>query len=176
MTIFDYVVLGIIFVSVLLSIIRGFVRESLSLAGWIVAFVVAGSFAGDFEPMLPVEIGGEGIRLLAAFIVLFLSVLIVAVLITKLLSALIKSVGLGFIDRFLGAAFGLVRGLLVVTILILVAGLTALPQQSFWDQALLSQPLENVAMKVLPWLPNDISKRIDFKGSEKYQRRDGSKF
>lgn len=171
MTMFDYVVLGIIFVSVLLSIIRGFVRESLSLAGWIVAFIVAGSFAVGFEPMLPPEIGGESIRLLAAFIVLFLSVLIVAVLITKLLSALIKSVGLGFIDRFLGAAFGFLRGLLVVTVLILIAGLTALPQQSFWQQALLSQPLENVAMKVMPWLPREISNRIDFEGKENYQRQ-----
>ena len=170
MTIFDYVVLGIILVSVLLSIIRGFVRESLSLAGWIVAFVVAGSFAVAFEPMLPPEIGGESIRLLAAFIVLFLSVLIVAILITKLLSALIKSVGLGFIDRFLGAAFGFLRGLLVVTVLVLIAGLTALPQQSFWQQALLSQPLENVAMKVMPWLPRGISSRIDFEGRENYQR------
>lgn len=176
MTIFDYVVLGIIFVSVLLSIIRGFVRESLSLAGWIVALVVAGSFAVQFEPMLPAEIGGEGLRLLAAFIVLFLSVLIVAVLITKLLSALIKSVGLGFIDRFLGAAFGFLRGLVVVTILILIAGLTALPQQSFWHQALLSQPLENVAMKVMPWLPKDISKRIDFEENENYPRRNGANF
>jgi len=170
MTIFDYVVLGIILVSVLLSIIRGFIRESLSLAGWIVAFVVASSFTVDFEPMLPPEIGGESIRLLAAFIVLLLSVLIIAVLITKLLSALIKSVGLGFIDRFLGAAFGFLRGLLVVTVLILIAGLTALPRQSFWQQALLSQPLENVAMKVMPWLPREISSRIDFEGSENYQR------
>lgn len=170
MTIFDYVVLGIILVSVLLSIIRGFVRESLSLAGWIVAFVVASSFTVDFEPMLPSEIGGESIRLLAAFFVLFLSVLIVAVLITKLLSALIKNVGLGFIDRFLGAVFGFLRGLLAVTVLILIAGLTALPQQSFWQQALLSQPLESVAMKVMPWLPKGISSRIDFEGNENYQR------
>lgn len=170
MTIFDYVALGIIFVSVLLSIIRGFVRESLSLAGWIVAFIVAGSFAVDFEPMLPAEIGGESLRLLASFFVLLLSVLIVAVLITKLLSALIKSVGLGFTDRFLGAAFGFLRGLLVVTVLILIAGLTALPQQSFWQQALLRQPLENVAMKVMPWLPRDISSRINFESSENYQR------
>lgn len=166
MTIFDYVVLGIIFISVLLSIIRGFVRESLSLAGWIVAFVVAGSFTGDFEPMLPAEISGETLRLLAAFFTLFLSVLIVAVLITKLLSVLIKSVGLGFIDRFLGAAFGFLRGLLIVTVLVLIAGLTALPQQSFWQQALLRQPLENIALQAMLWLPKDISSRINFESSD----------
>ena len=166
MTTFDYVVLGIILISVLLSIIRGFIRESLSLAGWIVAFVVAGSFVTEFEPMLPSEISGETLRMLVAFIVLFLSVLIVAVIITKLLSALIKSVGLGFIDRFLGAAFGFLRGLLIITILILIAGLTAIPQQSFWQQALLSEPLENVAIKIMPWLPEEISSRINFERNE----------
>ena len=168
MTIFDYVVLGIFLVSVLLSIIRGFIRESLSLAGWIVAFVVAISFATDFEPMLPPEIAGESLRMLAAFIVLLLSVLLVAVIITKLLSALIKSVGLGFIDRSLGAAFGFLRGLLIVTVLILVAGLTAMPQQSFWQQAILSDPLEKVAIKLMPWLPSEISSRINFENKEDY--------
>ncbi len=168
MTIFDYVVLGIIFISVLLSIIRGFIRESLSLAGWIVAFVVAGSFAVDFEPMLPPDIGTESIRLLISFIVLLISVLLVTVLITKLLSALVKSVGLGFIDRFLGAIFGFLRAMVVITLLVLIAGLTALPQQVFWQQALLKQPMETAAKEVMPWLPEGLSGRINFDYGEDY--------
>ena len=77
MTILDYVVLGIIFVSILVSIMRGFVREILSLAGWVIAFILAGSFAGQFEPMLPSSVTGESLRILIAFVVVFISVLLV---------------------------------------------------------------------------------------------------
>ncbi len=162
LTLFDYVVLGIFFISIILSIMRGLVREVLSLAGWVVAFIVAGSYATEFEPLLPSEIGGESLRVLVSFVVVFLLVLIVTVLLTMLLSTLIKGIGLGFVDRILGSVFGFLRGLLVVTLFVLMAGLTALPQQSFWQLALLSRPLEVVAMQVIPWLPNDLSSRISY--------------
>jgi len=149
-----------------LSVIRGFVRESLSLAGWIVAFVVASSFTVDFEPMLPTEISGERVRLLVAFVVLLISVLLITTLITKLLSTLVKSVGLGFVDRFLGAAFGFLRGVVINTLLVLTAGLTALPQQDFWQQALLKHPAETIAKEVMPWLPSDLSQKITFDSDE----------
>lgn len=166
MTILDYVVLGIIFVSILVSIMRGFVREILSLAGWVIAFMAAGSFAGQFEPMLPSSITGESLRILIAFVVVFISVLLVMMLVTMLLSSAIKSVGLGFIDRLLGAFFGFLRGFVVVMILVLIAGLTGLPKQPFWQQALLNRPLETAAMEVVAWLPNEISQRISFENDE----------
>ncbi len=166
MTIFDYVVLGIFVVSIVLSIMRGLVREVLSIAGWVIAFVAASTYAGDFEPMLPSEVSGESLRMIASFFVLFISVLLVTSLIIMLLSALIKGIGLGFIDRLLGAAFGFLRGLLIVTILVLIAGLTTVPQKSFWEQAQLSSPLETFAVYVKEWLPDDLSKRINFEREE----------
>lgn len=162
MTIFDYVVLGILVVSVLLSVIRGMVREALALAGWVVAFMVANFFAADVAPMLPAGISGESLRILAAFAALFLTTLLVMSLVTMLASALIKSVGLGFADRLLGSLFGLVRGLLIVVLMVLLAGLTALPKEPFWRQALLSEPLETVVIMLKPWLPQDLSKRISY--------------
>jgi len=166
MTILDYVVLGIIFVSILVSIMRGFVREILSLAGWVIAFMVASSFAGQFEPMLPSSVTGESLRILIAFVVVFISVLLVMMLVTMLLSAAIKSVGLGFIDRLLGAFFGFLRGFVIVMILVLIAGLTGLPKQPFWQQALLNHHLETAAMEVVAWLPNEISQRISYENDE----------
>ncbi len=166
MTIFDYVVLGIFVVSIVLSIMRGLVREVLSIAGWVIAFVAASSYAGDFEPMLPSEVSGESLRMIASFFVLFISVLLVTSLIIMLLSALIKGIGLGFIDRLLGAAFGFLRGLLVVTVLVLIAGLTTVPQKSFWEHAQFSSPLETFAVYVKDWLPDDLSKRINYEREE----------
>ena len=83
-------------------------------------------------------------------------------LIAMLISALVKSVGLGFADRFFGSLFGFIRGLLVVLLVVLGAGFTALPQEPFWQKALLSKPLETAAMFVIPWLPPDLSTRINY--------------
>jgi membrane protein required for colicin V production len=145
---------------------RGFVREILSLAGWVIAFMIAGSFANQFEPMLPSSVTGESLRILIAFVVVFISVLLVMMLVTMLLSSAIKSVGLGFIDRLFGSFFGFLRGFVVVMILVLIAGLTGLPKQPFWQQALLNRPLETAAMEVVAWLPIEISQRINFENDE----------
>jgi membrane protein required for colicin V production len=162
MTIFDYCVIAVLAVSVLLSLIRGVVRELLSLAGWIAAFMAANSFASGFAPMLPSSIGGESIRVFLAFAVLFFSTLLGAGLITMLISALVKTAGLGFADRFFGLLFGLARGVLVVLLAVLAAGFTTLPQEPAWQKAMLSKPLEMAAIMVVPLLPPDVSSHINY--------------
>jgi membrane protein required for colicin V production len=162
MTPFDYAVLLIVGVSVLLSVLRGMVREILALLSWFVSFWVANVYAGRLVPLLPDSIPNVSLRYLAAFVALFLVAMLVMSLITIALSELTKTIGLGPLDRLLGAFFGLVRGLLVVTILVLLAGLTSLPRQGLWRNAMFSAPLEAVAVKVKPWLPDDFSKRINY--------------
>ncbi|MBS0423470.1 MAG: CvpA family protein [Proteobacteria bacterium] len=166
MTALDYVVSGIFLISVILSIYRGFVREALSIAGWVVAFIVASAYASFFEQFLPAEIAGETLRISIAFVLTFLSVLLITALATMLLTTLIKGIGLGFIDRLFGSIFGLLRALVIVTLLTLIAGLTTIPNQVFWQHAVLSRPLEAIAIQVLPWLPTDLSKRISFERKE----------
>src|SRR5690242_9810489 len=121
MTAFDYGVLAILGISVLLSLVRGVVRELVSLAGWIVAFMVANSFAAWFAPVLPSFITGELLRMSLAFAVLFLASLLAMSLVAMAASALTKTAGLGLADRFLGSLFGLVRGLLAVLLIVLAA-------------------------------------------------------
>lgn len=162
MTSFDYAVLLIVGFSVLLSVMRGVVREILALLAWGAAFVVANAFSEQLVPMLPAAIPNESLRYLAAFVILFLVTLLVMSLITIALSEIIKNLGLKPADRLMGAAFGLVRGMLIVLVLVLVAGLTALPHQVFWRNAMFSAPLEAVAQTVKPWLPEDFSKRINY--------------
>jgi len=162
MTIFDYAVLGVLAVSILLSVMRGAVRELLSLAGWVVAFMAAKSMAASFAPLLPASIEDASIRMSVAFIAIFLATLLAMGLVAILASAMIKTVGLGFVDRFLGSLFGLVRGLLVVLLMVLVAGLTTLPREPFWQKALLSKPLETAVTMMMPWLPQDLSAHIHY--------------
>jgi len=162
MTIFDLVVLIIFIVSVLLSIVRGIVRESLSLAGWVVAYMAAKMFAKDFVIVLPLSITDDSLRMVISYVAVFLAVLIVMSMVTMLASALIRTVGLGLVDRSLGALFGFARGLLVVLLLVLSAGLTTLPQEPFWKKALLSKPLETGVIMIVPWLPRGLTRRINY--------------
>ncbi len=162
MTSFDYAVLLVIGLSVLLSVMRGVVREILALLSWVAAFWIANTFCVQLVPLLPATIPNESLRYLAAFVILFLVSLLAMSLITITLSELIKNLGLKPADRMLGALFGLVRGMLIVLVIVLVAGLTALPHQSFWRNAMFSAPLEAVAQQVKPWLPEDFSKRINY--------------
>lgn len=162
MTAFDYAVLLIVGFSVLLSVMRGMVREVLALLSWVAAFWVAKAYAVHFAPMLPKGIPDQELRLLAAFLVLFLVTLLLASLLTIALSELIKTVGLTFLDRGLGALFGLVRGGVIVMVLVLLAGLTSLPRQPLWQNAMFSAPLEAVAIAIKPWLPADFAKRIRY--------------
>ncbi len=162
MTIFDYAVLGVLAVSMLLSVMRGAVRELLSLAGWVVAFMAAKSLAANFAPLLPASIEDESLRMSVAFVAIFLAALLAMGLVAMLASAMIKTVGLGLVDRLLGSLFGLVRGLLIVLLVVLSAGLTTLPQEPFWQKALLSKPLETAVQVMMPWLPQDLSERIHY--------------
>lgn len=162
MTVFDYAVLAIVGFSVLLSVIRGLVREVLALAGWVVAFVVASLFAEDAAALVSRDVPGEALPLLVGFAGVFLAVLIAMSLLAIVASKLVKSAGLGMEDRVLGGVFGLVRGLLVVMVLVLAAGLTALPRHPEWINAVLSGPLEAIAGHIRGWLPAGLSKRITY--------------
>ncbi len=162
MTGFDYAVLAIVGISVLLSIIHGFVRELLALASWIVAFLAAQNYAADVAPLLPVAITSGSGRLLAAFLAVFLVVLLAMTLAANLLFRLFRAAGLGLADRALGAVFGLVRGFAIVMVVVLLAGLTALPRQPVWRDAMLSAPLEALANAIKVWLPYDLSKHINY--------------
>jgi len=163
MTVFDYAVLTILGFSVLLSVIRGLVREVLALLAWVAAFVAASLFGGKLAALLPPEIPSEQLRLLGAFIGIFFVVLLVMGLLAVLISRLVKSAGLSVEDRILGGLFGFARGLVIVMVLVLLAGMTALPKNPEWRNATFSPPLETLAVIVRHWMPADMASRINYR-------------
>jgi membrane protein required for colicin V production len=162
LTVFDYAVLLIVAVSVVLSLVRGFTREVLALAAWVIACIAASLLAGSLAPSLQGVIANESLRVLAAFIAVFVATLIAMSLIAVLVSRLIRSAGLGLEDRLLGGVFGLARGLLIVMVLVVLGGLTALPRQPVWTEAMLSPPLEALAVALKQWLPQAMSRYISY--------------
>ena len=162
MTLFDYAVLTVISVSVFLSVMRGFVREVMALAGWIGAFLAAVMLTGTVSDWIAPSIADERLRALTAFAGVFFATLLAAGMLALAFSRLVKKAGLGLEDRVLGGVFGLARGLLIVVLLVLVAGVTKLPKQPAWNNALLSPPLEALAGEIRPWLPRGLSRYISY--------------
>ncbi len=162
MTIFDYLVLFVLICSVVISTLRGLMKEMLSLASWVVSFLIANAFGEDLAKLLPDAIPGEVTRLIVAFIALFIGVRLLMMLLTMAVDAIIKASGLSIADRGLGGLFGLGRGLVIVLAVVLVCGMTALPQQAFWKGALLSPLAETAARTVKPFLPGEFVRHVRF--------------
>jgi len=161
-TIFDYLVLFILIASVVISTMRGLVKEILSLAGWVAAFVVANAFGAKLAPMLPSLIPGEALRLIVAFIALFLGVRVLMGLLALAITAMIDAAGLSLADRGLGGLFGLGRGIVIVLAGVILCGMTSIPQQDFWKDALLSPLAETGARTVKPFLPAALAQHVQF--------------
>ena len=162
MTIFDYLVLFVLVASVVISTLRGLVKEILSLLGWEVAFVVANAYGAQLAPMLPTMIPGEAVRLMVAFVALFLGVRILMGLLTMAVDALVQAAGLSLADRGLGGLFGLARGIVIVLFGVILCGMTSIPQQDFWKNALLSPMAETGARTVKPFLPAALAQHVQF--------------
>jgi membrane protein required for colicin V production len=161
-TIFDYLVLFILIASVIISTLRGLVKEILSLVGWVAAFVVANAFGAKLAPMLPSVFPGETVRLIVAFIALFLGVRVLMGLLSLALGALIDATGLTLADRGLGGLFGLGRGMVIVLAGVILCGMTSIPQQAFWKDALLSPMAEAGARTIKPFLPAALAQHVQF--------------
>jgi len=162
MTLFDYVVLTIVGASVVVSLMRGLAREVLALAGWVLAFVVANALSGAVAGSFTSVISDGPVRALTAFVAVFVVTLIAVSLLALGVSRLLKGAGLGLEDRLLGSVFGLARGVLIVMVMVLLAGLTALPRQPAWSDAMLSPSLEALARVIKPWLTQAVSRYISY--------------
>jgi membrane protein required for colicin V production len=161
-TIFDYLVLFVLLASVVISTMRGLVREILSLVSWVVAFVVANAYGATLATMLPNMIPGQAVRLMVAFVALFLGVRILMGLLSMAVDGLVKAGGLSLADRGLGGLFGLARGIVIVLFAVILCGMTSIPQQDFWKHALFSPLAETGARTVKRFLPAALAQHVQF--------------
>lgn len=158
----DIVILAVIGVSALVSVFRGFLREVLSLLAWVLSFWVALTFAPRFAPWLSNWIELPSIRLILAFAALFVLTLLSVSLIGYIIVKLMNKTGLTGTDRMLGLVFGIARGGVIVVILVLLAGLTRVPQDPWWQQAPLLAHFQQGALWVRNYLPDSIADHISY--------------
>jgi len=154
--------LGIILLSALISLARGFVREAFSLAIWVLAFWVSWSFFRDLEVPMRAWIGSPTARLGIAFAVLMITTLTVGGLVNYLIIQLVERTGMSGTDRLIGMVFGAARGVLLVAVLVLLAGLTPLPEESWWLDSSLVGYFEELAFWLRDLLPPEFAERFRY--------------
>ena len=158
----DFIVLGIIFISIIISLMRGFVKEALSLTGWLVSLWVAMTFSSGMAELFGNSIKDPTLRLLAAFVSLFVLSLIIGAIINYFAIQFVQRAGLTGVDRTIGAVFGFLRGILLVTIIVMLLGLTTLPKESWWDESFFMFRFEVIATWLKDLLPGDIARYFNY--------------
>ena len=151
----DWAILVILLVSSLISIRRGFTKEAMSLASWIAALIIARIFSDNLASLLSRWLADEAQRYTVAFVILFISTLIVGALVNHLLGEFVRMTGLSGTDRILGVVFGLLRGVIIVVALLALGQMFALDQ--FWQDSTLVPYFE----PVIRWTGENIYKASD---------------
>lgn len=138
LTAIDWGILCVVGISGLLSLMRGFVREAFSLAGWVFGLLIAFFFAGRAGELLATKIADPTSREIIAFASLLILTLIASTLLSKMIQSVMEKAGLGLVDRLLGMAFGLARGVFILLALIVILRPALdLDRFQWWQQSIL---------------------------------------
>jgi membrane protein required for colicin V production len=156
----DWSLLAVLAASVLIGLVRGFVFECLSLAGWVVAWFGAQWGAPWLGPRLPVGEPGSALNLGAAFALCFIGALLAWSLLAKLIRMLIHATPLSVPDRLLGAGFGMLRGGVLLLAVATVVGLTPAAQSMAWRNSKGARGLQHALHALKPLLPAAVASHL----------------
>ena len=158
----DYAILAIVGISGVISLMRGFIREALSLAGWIAAFWIALALSGRVAAWLDGYVSVPSVRVAIAFAAIFFGVLLLCGIVLRLAGLLVERTGMSGTDRTLGIVFGVLRGIVITGLLVLLAGLTPLPEDPWWNQSIFLPHFVELANEIRTFLPPDVQQQIRF--------------
>lgn len=157
----DWILLGVLVFSMVLGAWRGLVYEVLSVLGWAASFYVAQWFAPDVATRLPIQSASNPVRYAAAFVLIFIAAVFAAGLLAFLLKKLVEAIGLRPVDRTLGSAFGLLRGLILLLAATVVIDMTALKASDWWQESKGAAALTATLKGLKPALPEQFAKYLN---------------
>lgn len=160
MTTADWIFLGVLAFSMLLGAWRGLVYEILSVLGWALSFYLAQWFAPQVATLLPLQSASDPVRYAAAFVLVFIAAVFAAGLLASLLKKLVEVIGLRPADRAMGAAFGLLRGLILLLAAAVVMDMTTLKSSVWWQESVGAQALTATLQGLKPMLPEQFAKYL----------------
>ena len=161
----DLLIVGVIIVSVIVGIFRGFIQESISLITWIGAIIVGVLFTKALVPFMTFT-SVAFIRSLAAFMILFVLTVFLGAVINYFIGKMIRKTPFSAPDRILGSLFGFFRGVVLVSIGVLLAGLTSLTETPTWQSSRTIAHFEKVAIWCKERLPEKYAKSFQFDEDE----------
>jgi membrane protein required for colicin V production len=161
----DWIALGIITLSALLSLFRGLISELVSLIYWVFAIWLAARLAPALSALFTGASSNQGLRLAMSYALLLVLFAVLGTLAQWLVRKLVHASGLGPTDRLLGAVFGALRGVLMVLSLVLLARVLQFNQDPAWKQARLLPHFERLAMQSAMLLPERVRAALDKPGS-----------
>ena len=154
----DWVTLGVLFLSTILGVSRGVVREILAIVGWLVAIFLALRFSPQAAPViLPFETVSLVLRTALASVIIVVATLFGFGILGKLMSRLLAVANISFEDRAIGAVFGLMRGIVIVCLCVFIMGMTAATKTSYWRNSVFVVPAERIIDFSMPFLPQAIA-------------------
>ena len=158
----DFGLIGVVGLSALMSLLRGFIREALALVGWVAAVWIALTFPEPVAALFREHVSAPSVRMGLAFLVLFVGTLIVSGLLVYFVGLLVDKTGLSSTDRILGVVFGAARGVIIAAILVMLAGLTPMPRDPWWRESSLLPHFQRVAEQLRTLLPPEVAGYINF--------------
>lgn len=160
----DLVIVFVIALSAIISFMRGFYREFMSLCTWVVAITVTLVFTSRFSVLLPIdEVQSPQARATISALGLFFGTLFMGGLISWVFARVVSRSKTGKLDRFIGVGFGVVRGVIIVVLLVLAANLVPeLKQETWWRNSAALPHLQKVAETIHAKLPEGIAQHFDF--------------
>lgn len=161
MAVLDWILAGVLIFSLLLGAWRGLVYEVLLVLAWAASFYVAQWAAPGVAALLPLQSASEPVRYAAAFVLIFIAAVFAAGLLAFLLKKLVEAMGLRPVDRTLGAAFGLLRGVILLLAATVVMDMTALKSSSWWLESRGAPVLTATLKGLKPVLPEQFSKYLN---------------
>ncbi len=158
----DYLIAGLISVSAVIGLIRGFIKEAFALFTWMAAVGVGVHYSRTFAVLLENTISYPSARIAGAFALLFFMTLLLGGVISYILGQLIEKTGLSGTDRLIGMMFGILRGSVLVALTVMLAGTTPLPEDPWWQRSLLIPPFQALALWLKGHIPPDLAGYIHF--------------
>ncbi len=160
MSYLDWALLAVLVLSCGLGFWRGVIHETLSLAAWLLGFVLSSKYASEVASHLPISDWSNSARLALAWVLVFVGTWLTLTILATLLRGLVSAVGLGLLDRFLGGLFGLMRGGIALMALSVAVGLTPVKTSSAWMSSWVAQLADWSVMFFKPVLPAPMERLV----------------
>ena len=156
----DWFVLITILVSIAIGMWRGFIREAFAIAAWMAGAFCAWQYAEFASGLLTNLIAQPPLRMIAGYVLAFLAAYVLVAIVGAVVRSIMNAVGLSFLDRGLGAIFGVARAGLVIIIVASLAANTPLSQSKEWTEALVAAPLALALAAAKPFIPQRLGKNL----------------